>query len=111
MPKSNTEKQTTSRLRKQRAWRLVEKLSMSHGYAVTHRDKSGVDEFIDAVETGEVVTILLNDDDYSFAISDLERLAKYFGNSAEFWLGLQQDFDLETTRERISDELEQINTI
>lgn len=23
------------------------------------------------------------------------RLAKYFGNSAKFWLGLQDDFDLE----------------
>ena len=23
------------------------------------------------------------------------RLSKYFGNSAKFWLGLQDDFDLE----------------
>ena len=28
------------------------------------------------------------------------RLSKYFGNSAKFWLGLQDDFDLE--EERIS---------
>ena len=26
------------------------------------------------------------------------RLARYFGMSAEFWLGLQMDYDLETTR-------------
>ena len=26
------------------------------------------------------------------------RLGKYFGNSAEFWLGLQNDYDLEETR-------------
>ena len=31
------------------------------------------------------------------------RLSKYFGNSAKFWLGLQDDFDIEeelTTRKR-----------
>lgn len=26
------------------------------------------------------------------------RLAKYFGNSAEFWMGLQTDFDMATAR-------------
>src|SRR5215211_2025839 len=26
------------------------------------------------------------------------RLSKYFGNSAKFWLGLQDDFDLEEVR-------------
>ena len=26
------------------------------------------------------------------------RLSKYFGNSAKFWLGLQDDFDLEEAR-------------
>jgi addiction module HigA family antidote len=26
------------------------------------------------------------------------RLARYFGNSAEFWLGLQMDFDLDVAR-------------
>lgn len=26
------------------------------------------------------------------------RLARYFGNSDEFWLGLQMDYDLEETR-------------
>jgi addiction module HigA family antidote len=33
------------------------------------------------------------------------RLAKFFGTSAEFWLGLQADFDMETTRARIAPEL------
>ena len=32
------------------------------------------------------------------------RLSKYFGNSAKFWLGIQDDFDIE--KEKISKELE-----
>jgi addiction module HigA family antidote len=28
------------------------------------------------------------------------RLARYYGTSADFWLGLQQGYDLEVTRER-----------
>lgn len=28
------------------------------------------------------------------------RLARYFGNSAEFWLGLQQDYDLRQAAEQ-----------
>lgn len=30
------------------------------------------------------------------------RLAKFFGTSAEFWLGLQTDFDLKTTQPAIA---------
>ncbi len=29
------------------------------------------------------------------------RLAKYFGNSPEFWLGLQMDFDLASTKKSL----------
>lgn len=29
------------------------------------------------------------------------RLARYFGTSPEFWLGMQASFDLETTRDRV----------
>ncbi len=36
------------------------------------------------------------------------RLSKLFGNSAEFWLGLQADYDMETTRAEIASELEAI---
>lgn len=36
------------------------------------------------------------------------RLAKYFGTSAKFWMGLQDDFDLEEESQNIKDELEQI---
>jgi addiction module HigA family antidote len=36
------------------------------------------------------------------------RLSKYFGNSAKFWLGLQDDFDIE---EEISSKQKQLNTI
>ena len=33
------------------------------------------------------------------------RLSEFFGNSAQFWLGLQNDYDLEKEREKIGDEL------
>ena len=36
------------------------------------------------------------------------RLAKYFGNSAQFWLGLQNDFDLEESRKQIKKQLNDI---
>ena len=36
------------------------------------------------------------------------RLSKYFGNSAKFWLGLQDDFDIEEEREEKKDELDGI---
>lgn len=36
------------------------------------------------------------------------RLSKYFGNSAKFWLGLQDDFDLEEEERAKSKELDLI---
>jgi antitoxin HigA-1 len=39
------------------------------------------------------------------------RLSKYFGNSAEFWLGLQNDYDLEESRIVLRKELESIRTL
>lgn len=36
------------------------------------------------------------------------RLSKYFGNSAKFWLGLQDDFDIEEERHAKSKELDSI---
>jgi addiction module HigA family antidote len=36
------------------------------------------------------------------------RLSMYFGNSAKFWLGLQDDFDIETEQELRRDDLKQI---
>lgn len=39
------------------------------------------------------------------------RLAKYFGVSARFWLGLQDDFDIEKEEIAIHTELESIPTI
>jgi antitoxin HigA-1 len=33
------------------------------------------------------------------------RLAKFFDNSAQFWLGLQTDYDLDVTRELIGEKL------
>ncbi|MBI2436623.1 MAG: HigA family addiction module antidote protein [Candidatus Magasanikbacteria bacterium] len=37
------------------------------------------------------------------------RLSTFFGNSAEFWLGLQNDFDLEEERRELKRELRQIH--
>jgi len=37
------------------------------------------------------------------------RLSKYFGNSAKFWLGLQDDFDLEEEKELKETELNEIS--
>ena len=34
------------------------------------------------------------------------RLARYFGTSAEFWLGLQAQYDLDVTAEALGDRLE-----
>lgn len=34
------------------------------------------------------------------------RLARYFGTSAEFWLGMQISFDLEVARERVGATIE-----
>jgi plasmid maintenance system antidote protein VapI len=35
-------------------------------------------------------------------------LSKYFGNSAQFWLGIQNDFDIEQERDEKKYELEKI---
>lgn len=37
------------------------------------------------------------------------RLSSYFGNSAKFWLGLQDDYDLEEERETQTEILSKIN--
>ena len=39
------------------------------------------------------------------------RLSKYFGTTPQFWLGLQDDYDIEEEMENITDELEKIVTI
>lgn len=36
------------------------------------------------------------------------RLSAYFGNSAEFWLGIQDEFDLRQERKRIEEDLKKI---
>ncbi len=35
------------------------------------------------------------------------RLAKYFGNSAHFWLGLQMDFDLDVAEDEFGEKIDQ----
>ncbi len=39
------------------------------------------------------------------------RLAKYFGNSPKFWLGLQDDYDIEEELAAKKEELDSINSI
>ena len=34
------------------------------------------------------------------------RLAKYFGTSAQFWLGLQMDYDLDVAEDELAERLE-----
>jgi addiction module HigA family antidote len=36
------------------------------------------------------------------------RLSKYFGNSAKFWLGIQDDYDIEAEKESIEADLNEI---
>ncbi len=36
------------------------------------------------------------------------RLSKYFGNSAKFWLGIQDDYDIEAEKEMKETELNEI---
>ena len=35
-------------------------------------------------------------------------LSRFFGNSAQFWMGLQSQYDLERERDRLADRLEQV---
>jgi len=39
------------------------------------------------------------------------RLSKYFGNSAKFWLGIQDDYDIEEGKERKKTELNEIKQL
>ena len=39
------------------------------------------------------------------------RLACYFGNSEKFWLGLQDDYDLEEARKKMGDKLSEISAV
>lgn len=39
------------------------------------------------------------------------RFAAFFGNSPQFWLGLQDDYDLEEERFRLEDELKKIHMV
>jgi addiction module HigA family antidote len=39
------------------------------------------------------------------------RLSKFFGTTPQFWLGLQDDYDLEEQQEILADELARIETV
>ena len=36
--------------------------------------------------------------------------SRFFGNSAEFWMGLQSQYDLEKEQDRLADRLDQVPT-
>lgn len=36
--------------------------------------------------------------------------SRFFGNSAEFWMGLQSQYDLEVTSDRLSQRLDMVAT-
>ena len=39
------------------------------------------------------------------------RLAKYFGNSAEFWVGIQSDFEIRAGRKALAEQLTEIKRL
>ncbi len=39
------------------------------------------------------------------------RFSKYFGNSADFWLGIQDEYDLREEKKRIAEELDMIQQV
>jgi antitoxin HigA-1 len=39
------------------------------------------------------------------------RLSRYFGTTAKFWMGLQDDYDLEEEQERLEKELNTISSV
>jgi addiction module HigA family antidote len=39
------------------------------------------------------------------------RLSRYFGTTAKFWMGLQNDYDLEEEKERLEKELKTISLV
>jgi len=43
----------------------------------------------------------------SIAADTALRLSRYFGNSPQFWLGLQMDYDLDVASDRLGNRLQQ----
>ena len=39
------------------------------------------------------------------------RLSKYFGNSVEFWVGIQADFEIRAAKKKLSSQLAQIRQL
>jgi len=39
------------------------------------------------------------------------RLSKYFGNSVEFWVGIQADFEIRAAKKNLADQLAQIRQL
>jgi addiction module HigA family antidote len=47
----------------------------------------------------------------SITVDTALRLAKFFGNSPEFWINLQNHHDLEESKQAIGNQLKQIKTL
>ena len=57
------------------------------------------------VPSGRVIQII--NGERSITPDTALRLAKFFGNSAEFWLNLQSHYDLQVAQDTILDEIDQ----
>jgi addiction module HigA family antidote len=47
----------------------------------------------------------------SITVDTVLRLAKFFGNSPEFWINLQNHYDLKESKQAIGKQLKQIKTV
>lgn len=47
----------------------------------------------------------------SITIDTALRFSKFFGNSPEFWINIQTQYDMEIKQRELEDELQKINTI
>lgn len=65
------QKESTARQRNSYCTAVLERKAIEHGYQITHKDKSGRDEFVAALDSGEAIVLLLGDDDYTLALQEL----------------------------------------
>ncbi len=57
------------------------------------------------VPTGRITTII--NGERAITSETALRLAKFYGNTAEFWINLQSQYDLQMTEDAVLDEIEQ----
>ena len=65
------------------------------------RNRLGIDLGIPPQRIGEIVRKRR-----SLTLDTALRLAKYFGTSPQFWMGLQSDYDLDIAQDKLGDRLD-----